>query len=107
MHDVSIVLACENVTGAAHVRCQLIYFVKSAIHNLSAKRLIPKIPDDEIVRLGLGKCRKLQVNPAYPEAFSLEPLYEMTPDKPSGTANQSRRHGIHNHRGSFQFADAA
>jgi hypothetical protein len=49
MHDVGVMFASENIAGAAHVGRKLINLIETRIHDGSAKILIAKIADDEVV----------------------------------------------------------
>ena len=61
MHYVCIVLSCENIAGASHIRSQLIHFIEAAIHYDAAKALLAEVANDEIVGLRLRKFIEFQV----------------------------------------------
>ena len=63
MHHVGVVLAGENVAGAAHIGGELIDFVKPPIDHLSDKVRITKITDHEIIGLGFAEARKFEIAP--------------------------------------------
>ncbi len=92
MHDVGVMIAGEDVAGAAHVRGQLIDFVKAAVHRRAAIDRIAQVGGNEIVGFGRRKIREFQVNGADPETFAFQPLDQVRTDKPTATANQRRLH---------------
>ena len=49
MHQIGVVLAGKDVTGAAHIRGELINFIKSAVDDSAAEAGIPQIANDEII----------------------------------------------------------
>ncbi len=88
--------AGKDVAGAAHVRGQLVNLVESPVGDLAAKFLITKIADGKIVGLGVGERREFQVDAAYPEAFPLETLDQVTANETTRAADQRtfRHHQI-------------
>ena len=70
VHDVGIVLAGEDVAGAAHVGGELVDLVEAPIDRLAAQTSrIAQVADEEIVGLGLGELGILEVDAADPEAL--------------------------------------
>ena len=57
VHDVGVVLAGEDVAGAAHVGGELIDLVEAPIDDGATERLVAQIADDEIIGLGFGSIR--------------------------------------------------
>ena len=51
MHDFGIVLASEDITGATHIRCELIDLIKASIQDLAAGIRIPEVSAYEIICL--------------------------------------------------------
>ena len=92
MHHVGIVLAGEDVAGAAHVGGELIDFIEFPIDHRRADILLAQIADDEIIGLRLGEFRIFQVDAADPEAFAFQTLHHVAGDKAAGAANQCLSH---------------
>ena len=88
MHHVGIVVACEDVTRAAHVGGQLIHLVKPAIDHRAHERLIPQVTNSEIVCVSLMKLGKLHIDTAYPKPFLLETRYQMATNKSASATYQ-------------------
>ena len=86
MHDIGVVFSGENISSSSHVSGELVDFVKSAVDSLAADYDISEIADDEVISFCFTKPWKLQIDPAYPEALSFQPLDEMA-------ANESSRSG--------------
>jgi hypothetical protein len=43
MHQVAVILAGEDVAGAAHIRRELVDLVEAAVHDSAAKALVPQV----------------------------------------------------------------
>ena len=92
MHHVGVVLAGEDIAGAAHVGGELIDLIELAVDDGRADILLAQVADDEIVGFGLGEFRIFQIDAADPEAFTLQPLDQMAGDKTASAANQCLFH---------------
>jgi hypothetical protein len=88
VHDVGIVLAGENVTRAAHVCCELIDFVETAVDKMPHKVRITKIAKYEIVGLRLAEAREFKIGPADPETFALKTTDKVMSDKAASPTDQ-------------------
>lgn len=88
MHDVGIVVAREDISGSAHVGRQLVQLVEPAIDRGAAVIGTPEVADDEIVGLGVAEFGKLEIDPADPEAFTLQAADQVTADEPAGPADE-------------------
>src|SRR5271163_2789292 len=92
MHYLGVVLAGEYVTRSAHIRCQLIDFIKATIDRLASNIEFAEIANDKIVSLCLTKARKFQVDAAHPKSLAFQPLDQVTADEPARTAYQCLFH---------------
>jgi hypothetical protein len=92
MHDIGIVLACENVSSTTHISCQLVDLVKPTIDDGSGQVLITKITEDEIVRLTLGIFVEFQINSPDPKSLTFQPFYQMSTNETSGSQDQRMTH---------------
>ena len=92
MNDVSVVISCENISGTAHVCGKLINFIKATIDHRSTKVRVAEIADDKIVCRRLGMFVTFQIDSPHPKAFELEPLDQVTADKPAGSAHERLSH---------------
>ena len=88
MHDVGVVLAGEDVAGAAHVGGELVDLVEAPIDDGVAESGVAQVADDEVVGLGLGELGEFQVHAADPEAFMLEAAHQVAADEASRAADQ-------------------
>ena len=88
MHHRGIVVAGEDIAGAAHVSGKLIQLIEPAIDYSLADILTPQIADDEIVGLGVAELGKLKIDPANPETLGLQVADQMIADEPAGPADQ-------------------
>src|SRR5262245_10945307 len=88
VHDIGVVLTGKEITRAAHVRCELVYFVEMAVNDRSAELRVAKIADDAIVGHRLGEFRLLQIRSANPETFKLKPSDEMRTDEAAPSQNK-------------------
>jgi hypothetical protein len=95
VHDVGVVLAGEDIAGAAHVRGQLVHLVEAAIDGRTARCDIGEVPDHEIIRLGGRVLGVFEVDASDPAAFALEALHEVTADEAPSSAYQNVLHGSH------------
>ena len=66
MHDIGVVLTSEDEPSPAHIGGKLVHFIELPINHRLAEGGIPQVAHDEIIGLGRGKFRKLQVNAANP-----------------------------------------
>ena len=92
VHDVGVVFAGEDITGAAHVGCQLVYFVKSTVDHAAAEILFAKIADNEIVGVGFGIFMELEVDASNPETLFLQTLDKMAANEATGPEHECRFH---------------
>ena len=74
-------LAREDITRAAHIRGQLINFIKTAIDQRPAIFSLAEIGDNEIVSFRLAELGVLEVDSAHPKALAFEMLYKVRADK--------------------------
>src|SRR4051794_5378554 len=92
MHNIGIIVADEEVAGAAHIGGELVDFVKPAIDDGVAEIRVAQVADDEIIGLSFSELGKFQVDPTDPEAFMLQAARQMAANKPTSTADQGRPH---------------
>jgi hypothetical protein len=71
MHQIGIVLAGKDVTGASHIRGELINLIKAAVNNSAAEPGIPQIANDKIIGFALREFMKLQVDTPHPIPITL------------------------------------
>ena len=88
MHDFGVMIAGEDITGAAHIGGELIHEIKRAVDYRGADLLVPEITYDEFICGSLRKLGILEVDPAHPASFGPEPSHEMAPDEATGTADE-------------------
>lgn len=88
MHDVRVVLAGKNISGAPHVCCELVNLVEWPIEDLFYKIFIAQVADDKFIRRARREFWLFEIRPAHPISFGLEPLRHMGADEPSRAANQ-------------------
>ena len=88
VHHVGVVLAGEDVTGAAHIGGQLIDLVEAAVDGFTAHGRVAQVADDEVIGHGFAEARILQVHAAHPKAFLFQSLNEVAPDEAARTADQ-------------------
>jgi hypothetical protein len=93
MHHGSVVLACEDITSAAHVGGQLIYLI-DPFHNLLDDARIPKISHDEFVRGRRGVLVPFEIDGAHPVALVFQPPHQMTADKSPGPVHENLLHHL-------------
>jgi hypothetical protein len=91
MHDGRVMLSGEYVTGAAHVRGELVDFIDS-VEDLLGEGLISKIAEKEFIGGRLGEFMAFDIDAAYPEALLFQPFYQVSPDKSSGSVDQNSFH---------------
>src|SRR5690606_781430 len=92
VHHVRVVLAGENVAGAAHVGGQLIDLVEAAVDGLPADIPVAEVADDEIVGFRLGEARVLQIHTADPETLPAQPSHNVGADEAAGSQNKGSLH---------------
>ena len=90
MHHFRIVLAGKNVSGASHVRSQLVNFVVPPVDYLATNQRISKISDQKIVGLHVAVFRRFQVHPPNPESLSLQPVHQVAADEAARTKDKYR-----------------
>ena len=88
MHHFRIVLAGKNVSGASHVRSQLVNFVVPPVDHLATNQRISKISDQKIVGLHVAIFRRFQVHPPNPNAFALQPVNQVAANEAARTENE-------------------
>ena len=88
MHDLRIILSRECVSGPSHVGRELVDLIKLLIHQVANEVRIAQIANDEFVGFTLCKFVGLYVRAPDPEAFPLEPLNKVAPDKAASPADQ-------------------
>jgi hypothetical protein len=87
VHHMSIVIACEYVSSAPHVSCQLISLVEGPVQNTAPALFQPEISNHEIICSGRAKFRMFEVNAADPVSLPLEAGNKVTPNETTGSAN--------------------
>jgi len=92
---IGVVLAGEDVAGAAHVGSQLINFIESLVDRAADVVGVTQIGDDEIIGLGFGVLIELQVDSAHPEAFPLQSFDQMAADKAAGAGDKNPGFTLH------------
>jgi hypothetical protein len=88
VHDVGVVLAGENVTRAAHVGCELIDFIETAVDKMPHKIGVTKVAEYEIIGLRLAEAREFKIGPADPETFALKTTDKVMSDKAASPTDQ-------------------
>jgi hypothetical protein len=88
MHHFRIVLAGKNVSGASHVRSQLVNFVVPPVDHLATNQRISKISDQKIVGLHLAIFRRFQVHTPDPKSLSLQPVHQVAADEAARTKDK-------------------
>src|SRR5260370_24697120 len=88
MHQSGIVLAGEDVTGAAHIRGELINLIKAAVDDSAGESGIPQIADDKIIGFALREFMKLQVDTPHPVSIALQPFYQVAADEAACATDQ-------------------
>jgi hypothetical protein len=88
VHDVGIVLAGENITRAAHVGCELIDFIETAIDKMPYKVGVTKVAEYEIIGLRLAEAREFKIGPADPKTFALKTTDKVMSDKAASPTDQ-------------------
>jgi uncharacterized protein (DUF362 family) len=88
MHDVGVVLAGEDIAGAAHVGRQLVHLGELTVDHPADAFRVAQVLHHEVVGLRLGERIELQVDAADPEAFALEALDQVSTDKSARAQNQ-------------------
>jgi hypothetical protein len=74
VHDVGIILAHENESGAPHVGRQLIDLVKTAVDYMATEVRIAEVSYEEIVSLTLCVLMVLEIRATNPESLRLQAL---------------------------------
>jgi len=74
VHDIGIVLAHENESGAPHVGRQLINLIKPAVDHMPTEIRITEISDDEIVRLTRCIFVAMEIHATNPKPVRLQAL---------------------------------
>jgi len=92
VHDVGVVLAGEDIAGAAHVGRELVDLLEMPVDQALAEPKIPQVTDHEIVGLGHRKFRKLQIGAAHEKALALQPAHQVAADESARPAHQCRFH---------------
>jgi hypothetical protein len=59
MHEARVVLAGEDVAGAAHIGGELIDLVEAAVDNSAAKAWFAQVADEKVV--GFAVCRACSI----------------------------------------------
>src|SRR5260370_38948616 len=88
MHQIGVMLAGKDVTGAAHIRGELINLIKAAVDDSAAESGIPQIADDEIIGFALREFMKLQVDTPDPVSIALQPFYQVAADEAACATDQ-------------------
>ena len=83
MHDVGIIVAGEDKSGATHIRRELVDLVESLIDDIPAKDRVAQISDDKVIRHRGRIRRKLEIYAANPKLLVLESLDQMAADEPA------------------------
>jgi hypothetical protein len=92
VHDVGVVLAGEDIAGAAHVGRELVDLLEIPVHQALAEAAIPEIADYEVVGLGRREFRKFEIGAAHEEPLALQPAHQVAADEPARPAHQCRFH---------------
>src|SRR5262245_59225486 len=89
--------AGEDIARASHVGGELIDLVETAVDGIAAVPVITQIRDHEVVGVGFGELRMLEVDAAHPKALALETRNKVRTDEPARTANKRCLHdGLRN-----------
>ncbi len=91
MHHVRVVLAGEDVPGAAHVRGQLVDDLDSPDH-IADQRRVAQVALNKFIGRRIGELMPLQVHRAHPESLGFEPLHQVATDKAAGPIHQYSFH---------------
>lgn len=92
MHDIGIVFAGEYISGSTHIRGKLVDFVEATIDHFTHDQRISKIPDDEIIGLGLSILVELEINAADPKPLGLKSPNKMSANKAARAKHQRFLH---------------
>ena len=88
MHDIGVVVAGEDIAGAAHIGGKLVDFIEPPIDRHAAEILLPEVADDKIVSLAVAKFGKFEIDAADPKTLALQTADDMAADESAGSANQ-------------------
>src|SRR5271170_3301660 len=88
VHDVGVILAGENKSGAAHIGSELIDLIEPLIDYLTAKISVAQIADRQVVCFALRIFTEFQIDAAYPKAVLLQPLDQVPADEAPGPTHQ-------------------
>lgn len=90
MHNTGVVLACEYVTSATYICCQLVNFIKASINGLMAEVRITQVANHEIIGYSLREFIELKINASDPEVFILQTAHQVTAYKAPSSKYKSR-----------------
>jgi hypothetical protein len=86
-------VAGKDVAGAAHVSRELVHGLYTPNHVLNHAQ-IAQIPADELIRSRGRELRVFEVHTADPEAFLLQPFYEMTANEAASAGDEDTLHVV-------------
>jgi hypothetical protein len=92
MHYVGVIVSGENISGSAHICCELINFIEASINDFANGDSVTQVANHKVVSVCLGELGKFQVNAADPEAVAFEALHEVATYETAGSAHQCRFH---------------
>jgi len=72
VHNIGVILANKYKSGPAHIRRQLINFVKPAVDDVFTEVWIAKVSNDEIVGFAYRIFVVLKINSTNPESIRLQ-----------------------------------
>jgi hypothetical protein len=88
MHHGGIVLARENVSGAAHIGSELIEFVDS-FDGQAPNIFFAEVTEKEFISVRIRKLMLFYVRAANPVPLRFQPLYQVATDETTCATNQN------------------
>src|SRR5262249_45835591 len=78
----------EDVASSAHIGCELVDFIETAVNHLPHEVGITEITYHEVISFCLTETWEFEIGTSDPKAFPLQPPDKMVTDEATGTADQ-------------------